>query len=120
MPPATMIELADRLCDTYARELGTHYTRAAPKSAAASPETLNNRAASLLDLGRAGEALEQDMKALHVEDGDASKAFEKRGAWSDRPTRRTCRGADCATTAGVELRRFRISAVVRAAQLLPR
>ena len=75
--PATMSEVADRLRDTYARELGTHYTRAAPKSAAASPETLNNRAASLLDLGRAGEALELWDAALRLHPQHVASTYNR-------------------------------------------
>jgi serine/threonine protein kinase len=54
--PANIAEVAAALEELYAQEVGQPYPREAPKLAEALADSFNNRALSLLDLGKAEEA----------------------------------------------------------------
>ncbi len=54
--PASMLEVADRLQEVYAGALRAPYPRPVPRAAEATAANLNNRAVSLLDLGKQAEA----------------------------------------------------------------
>ncbi|HUG52270.1 MAG TPA: protein kinase, partial [Vicinamibacteria bacterium] len=64
--PRTMAEAADALAATYESELGRPYPRTRPTAGRQTAATLNNRAVSLLDLGR-GDADSLWSQALAVE-----------------------------------------------------
>jgi WD40 repeat protein/serine/threonine protein kinase len=71
--PATMAEVAAELTAIYAREAGRPYPRERPRAAELRAAELNNRALSLLDLGRPdaaeeafGQALEGDPRHLEA------------------------------------------------------
>jgi WD40 repeat protein/serine/threonine protein kinase len=65
--PGDMLQIAVKLEDVYGTITGTAYPRPMPKPADALADSLNNRAASLLDLGRQAEAERHWGKALEVE-----------------------------------------------------
>ncbi|MDR2169375.1 MAG: protein kinase [Planctomycetaceae bacterium] len=54
--PATMGEVAEKLTAIYRELSGVAFPRSKPVSATWTPETINNRAASMLDLGKPAEA----------------------------------------------------------------
>lgn len=54
--PESMTEVADRLVGIYQEVTGEDYPRRKPISAVWTPESINNRAASMLDLGKIAEA----------------------------------------------------------------
>jgi len=54
--PADLGVVVDRLKRVYSRAVGKEYPRADPSTGASSADTLNNRAISLLDLGRRADA----------------------------------------------------------------
>ncbi|MFB4303286.1 WD40 repeat domain-containing serine/threonine-protein kinase [Actinomadura sp. NTSP31] len=62
--PGTMAEVADELVAVHRAVSGSPYPRPAPAAAELRADELNNRALSLLDLGRAGEADEAFAAAL--------------------------------------------------------
>ncbi len=64
--PASMQFIADRLIDTYQECLGNPYSRRQPHFKGRTPEMLNNRAASLLDLNQKEEAMKLFEKALEI------------------------------------------------------
>ena len=55
--PARMSQIAARLVDIYAHEFGEAYARQFPDTNLLAPDTLNNRAVSLLDLGEQEKAI---------------------------------------------------------------
>ncbi len=55
--PQTMTEIVEVLQRIYRNEFGSAYPRQKPVTTQLKADTLNNRAASLLDLGKVGEAL---------------------------------------------------------------
>lgn len=70
--PESMSEIAESLRRIYQEEIGVAHSRRRPIQAHAQAESLNNRALSLLDLGRAEEALwiwdeALELKPQHVE-----------------------------------------------------
>lgn len=54
--PRTLSEAAAVLCEAYAQVAGRPYARPEPRAGVETADSLNNRAASLLDLGREAEA----------------------------------------------------------------
>jgi WD40 repeat protein len=64
--PRDMREVAEMLGDIYRKETGKAYPRTEPKASKSLADSLNNRAASLLDLGKKSEALELWEEALKV------------------------------------------------------
>ncbi|MDH4184243.1 MAG: protein kinase, partial [Nitrospinota bacterium] len=54
--PESMMDVADRLLDIYAKTTGSAYPRKAPRAGRATADSLNNRAISFLDLGQFEEA----------------------------------------------------------------
>ncbi|MBS2550595.1 protein kinase [Catenulispora sp. NL8] len=65
--PASMAVVADELTGVYRRVTGTEYARPVPRVAELRADELNNRALSLLDLGRTAEA-EQTFADAHAVD----------------------------------------------------
>jgi serine/threonine protein kinase len=65
--PASLAVVADELAEVYRRVIGTEYPRPRPRVAELRADELNNRALSLLDLGRPFEA-EQTFTAAHAAD----------------------------------------------------
>ncbi|WP_323746299.1 protein kinase domain-containing protein [Catenulispora pinisilvae] len=65
--PASMAVVADELTGIYRRATGTEYARPVPRVAELRADELNNRALSLLDLGRTAEA-EQTFADAHAAD----------------------------------------------------
>jgi WD40 repeat protein/serine/threonine protein kinase len=64
--PATMADVADRLIEIYQQEMGCSYFRERPQAADALADNLNNRALSLMDLGKVDEALKLWQEALKI------------------------------------------------------
>ncbi|MDI7276637.1 MAG: hypothetical protein QME94_11720, partial [Anaerolineae bacterium] len=65
--PAGMAEVAARLVEIYRSDVGEEYPREMPKAAELRADSLNNRALSLLDLGREEEAAAAWAQALAVD-----------------------------------------------------
>ncbi|MBI4665089.1 MAG: protein kinase [Nitrospinae bacterium] len=65
--PATMMDVARVLVEIYKKETGIPYPRREPKTSKAMADSLNNRAVSLLDLGRAQEATNLWEEALKTQ-----------------------------------------------------
>jgi len=65
--PGDMLEVAERLQEIYRQEVGQAYPREMPEAAELRADSLNNRALSLLDLGRAEEAEKVWEQALQTE-----------------------------------------------------
>ena len=64
--PRTLSEAAAALREAYAQVAGRPYARPEPRAGVETADSLNNRAASLLDLGREAEAEELWARALHL------------------------------------------------------
>jgi serine/threonine protein kinase len=65
--PATMLDVATELQTIYARLVGRPYPREAPKPVQVLADSLNNRALSLLDLGKVEEAKQVWEQALQAD-----------------------------------------------------
>ncbi|MGI6401015.1 MAG: protein kinase domain-containing protein [Thermoguttaceae bacterium] len=65
--PESMQFVADRLIEIYEESIGTPYTRRQPQNAASTAESFSNKAISLLDLGKAPEALRLLKEASELE-----------------------------------------------------
>lgn len=65
--PASMAEVASVLRDIYRRHTGERYFRETPRSAEALSDSLNNRAVSLLDLGKEEEAVRLWHQAMRAD-----------------------------------------------------
>ncbi|HLZ64298.1 MAG TPA: protein kinase [Ktedonosporobacter sp.] len=65
--PATMLEIAEVLQKIYADKVGRPYPREIPQPARMLADSLNNRALSLLDLGKIGEAKQEWERALQAD-----------------------------------------------------
>ena len=65
--PKNMLEVVGRLQEIYKQETGHPYPRQAPRAAELRADSLNNKALSLLDLGRPNEALATWKEALEIE-----------------------------------------------------
>ncbi|MFD3492675.1 protein kinase [Streptomyces sp. NPDC058690] len=87
--PRSMAEVASALIEIYRIAVGHKYVRPAPSAADLRADEFNNRALSLLDLGRSGEAGKAFRKALavdprHLESTyNAGLALWRRGAATD-------------------------------------
>ncbi|GAA2136185.1 protein kinase domain-containing protein [Actinomadura napierensis] len=75
--PGTMAEVADELAAVHRAASGTPYPRPAPAAAELGADELNNRALSLLDLGRAGEADEAFAAALAADPRHLPAAYNR-------------------------------------------
>ncbi len=64
--PRTLLDAATALGSVYAEVAGRPYARTEPRGGVETADSLNNRAASLLDLGREKEAEELLGRALHL------------------------------------------------------
>ncbi|MEV0618405.1 protein kinase [Nonomuraea sp. NPDC050404] len=73
--PATMADLAARLRDSHRRITGRPYPRRPPTAADLRADELNNRALSLLDLGRTGEADRALAAALRADPHHVAATF---------------------------------------------
>ena len=78
--PHDFAEVEAKLHEIYRAEAGSDYPRPAPKAAADTADSLNNRALSFLDLGREDMAAECLDRALTV-DPDHSKALYNRAIY---------------------------------------
>jgi WD40 repeat protein/serine/threonine protein kinase len=65
--PKDMRLIAEVLQGIYAREIGEPYPRSEPRMETVLADTLNNRAVSMIDLGKEEEALQLFDEALHAE-----------------------------------------------------
>jgi len=65
--PDSMEQVADRLVDIYREVSGMPFSRARPISATWTPESINNRAASMLDLGKPTEATQLLAQAAAIQ-----------------------------------------------------
>jgi WD40 repeat protein len=65
--PHDMLEVANELQEIYQQTIGEIYPRQQPKAGKDYADSLNNRAASLLDLGKTSEALQLWEKALQAQ-----------------------------------------------------
>ncbi|MDL4813708.1 protein kinase domain-containing protein [Actinomadura opuntiae] len=75
--PGTMAEVADELVAVHRAVTGRPYSRPAPAAAELRADELNNRALSLLDLGRAGEADEAFAAALAADPRHLPAAYNR-------------------------------------------
>jgi WD40 repeat protein/serine/threonine protein kinase len=78
--PKNMLEIAGRLQDIYQHEVGQPYPRQLPKAVELRADSLNNKALSLLDLGKDEEAVRTWQKALEI-DPHQVEAFYNFGVW---------------------------------------
>jgi WD40 repeat protein/serine/threonine protein kinase len=82
--PRDMMEAASELQDIYRKVTGQAYPRHVPKPVEAVADSLNNRAVSLLDLGKRREAIELWNEALKVDPRHAISIFNRGLAlWRD-------------------------------------
>ncbi|KAB8330982.1 protein kinase [Scytonema tolypothrichoides VB-61278] len=65
--PHDMLEVANELQEIYQQTIGEDYPQQQPKAGKDYADSLNNRAASLLDLGKTSEALQLWEKALQAQ-----------------------------------------------------
>jgi tetratricopeptide (TPR) repeat protein len=80
--PRTMAQVADELRRIYQQETGREYPRAVPVAAELRADQLNNRALSLLDLGRPDEAELVFAQALQADPRHLEAAYNARlGLW---------------------------------------
>jgi WD40 repeat protein/serine/threonine protein kinase len=80
--PRTMAEVAGELCRIYQQETGRQYPRAVPVPAELRADQLNNRALSLLDLGRPAEAELAFAQALQADPRHLEATYNSRlGLW---------------------------------------
>lgn len=95
--PSSMAEVIPVLEDTYKREMGTDYPRKPPEAAETSAGRLNNRAVSLMDLGKRDEAMQTWERALRFEPGHPEATYNvaltswRRGMSTDTSIMRTMR-----------------------------
>jgi WD40 repeat protein/serine/threonine protein kinase len=75
--PKDMLEAAGRLQAIYEQEIGQPYTRHAPKAVELRADSLNNKALSLLDLGKAAEAESILDQALMLEPQHILSSYHK-------------------------------------------
>jgi WD40 repeat protein len=75
--PTSMAEIAATLLAIYQREIGHLYPRPAPRAAAALADTLNNRALSLVDLGKLEEAKQLWAQALQYDPQHLETTFNQ-------------------------------------------
>jgi WD40 repeat protein/predicted Ser/Thr protein kinase len=73
--PESMGIVAERLVEIYAGEIGRPYSRELPKAADLRAGSLNNKALSLLDLGREIDAAKQWEEALRADERHPESAF---------------------------------------------
>jgi WD40 repeat protein len=73
--PASMMDIATRLAEIYRALLGTPFPLQPPKTTEAMAHSLNNRAVSLIDLGKSNEALQHWQKALQGETQHTQSTF---------------------------------------------
>jgi len=78
--PRDMLEIAERLLVIYQQESGHDYLREIPKPADLRADSLNNRALSLLDLGKDEEAVKNWQETLAV-DPHHTEATYNLGMW---------------------------------------
>ena len=75
--PRDMRQVAEALGDIYRKETGKVYPRTEPKAGKSLADGLNNRAASLLDLGKQSEALALWDEALRVQPHHAEATYNR-------------------------------------------
>ena len=75
--PASMAELADQLLGIYVAETGRAYPRQQPKAVELRADSLNNRALSLLDLGRGDGAVVAWKQALQSDPYHAEATYNR-------------------------------------------
>jgi len=75
--PNSMAELREKLVGIYKRVVGKLYGRMVPQAAELRSSTLNNRAVSLLDLGRREEAFSAFEQALKLDAHHAESVYNK-------------------------------------------
>ncbi|TDD79864.1 protein kinase domain-containing protein [Actinomadura rubrisoli] len=76
--PAGLGALADRLISVYRTHVGAHYPREASGSVSALADGLNNKALSLMDLGRTDQADEAWRQALDADPRHMGATFNRR------------------------------------------
>lgn len=95
--PTSMAEVIAELLRIYETVLGFPYARSAPEAAETSAGRLNNRAVSLMDLGKKDEAVEIWERALRFEPGHAEAMYNlaltgwRSGRTTDQSIMRTLR-----------------------------
>ena len=75
--PDGFADVEAALTKIYREETGSAYPRAEAKSASDTPDSLNNRALSFLDLGQPGESLRLWERALYVAPGHVPSRFNR-------------------------------------------
>jgi serine/threonine protein kinase len=75
--PNSMAVLREKLVEMYAQVIGAPYKRPVPQAAELRSSTLNNRAVSLLDIGRKEEALAVFGEALKLDPHHAESVYNK-------------------------------------------
>jgi WD40 repeat protein len=78
--PADMLEVAGRLQEIYRREVGQAYPRQLPKAAELRADSLNNKALSMLDLGKEQDAVDAWCRALEIDPHHAEATYNL-GSW---------------------------------------
>jgi WD40 repeat protein/serine/threonine protein kinase len=87
--PRDILEAADELAEVYLHVTGEPFPQHKPEDVTHQPEYMNNRAISLIDLGKRDQAVEQWEHALEIAPGHADSAYNlglaqwRRGDLSD-------------------------------------
>ena len=75
--PGDFVEIEATMHEIYKAETGSEYPRPAPKAAVDTADTLNNRALSMIDLGKPEEAEKLWMRALGMEPDNLDCVFNQ-------------------------------------------
>ena len=78
--PADMLEVAGRLQEIYRQEVGQAYPRQLPKAAELRADSLNNKALSMMDLGKEQDAVDAWRRALEIDPHHAEASYNL-GSW---------------------------------------
>lgn len=75
--PRDLRQVADALCEIYAAEVGAPYPRAEPQTETVVADTLNNRAVSMMDIGKDADAAQLFEEAIRAEATHSAAVYNR-------------------------------------------